>query len=259
MSAPTTSPVTAWQLEAIYLAEHPEEIAASFVRDARRKKREHRAYCLEQGFDVNAPTAYGYWADAVLEAESDADILALPPRYDFHWGRATVPGYVEELAAVTARYEAWRAALAVVVDAEDEFEQAVGTDAITAAALARDDAHAVLNAAEAAHGADEGWEGRFDDALMVQELEEHLGITNPDVWAEFIGYFGREPNGQVEREIAADPAKFDRLAELVGTAAQPRFQPRTHPSTRPPLQLKWPASAPAPKRSAALPPRVMTD
>lgn len=221
MSAPTTSTVT-WQLEANYLAEHPEEIAECLVRDARREKREHRAYCLKYGFDVNAPTAHGCWADAVLETESDAEILALPPRHDFHWARGAAPGYLEEHAAVTARYAAWRAALAGVVAAEEKFERAVGTDAIMAAALARDNAYAVLNAAEAAHGADQGWEGRFDDALLVEELEEHLGIVKPEVWSAFSDRFGREPNGQVERDIAADPSTFDRWAEQLERSSTPK-------------------------------------
>ena len=213
-----------------YRAEHPDEVAHEHRHQARRQKREHRAYCLEQGFDVNAPTPNGCWADAVLAAESDAEIIALPPRHDFHWERATVPGYVEELAAVTARYEAWRAALAEELAADDGFERAVGTDAVLAAAVIRDDTNVVLSAAAAAHGADEGWQGRFDDAvaameitLLEQELEDYLGVAKPEVWADFIDYFGREPMGPVERDIAADPSKFDRWAELVGTAAQPKI------------------------------------
>ena len=96
-----------WRAEFEYRQAHPEEVVAELRRRAEKYKVKHSTYCAEHGFNPETPVPITLWADAILAARTDAEILALPGYGDFHWDVAAEPEPTDIFADERARFDSY--------------------------------------------------------------------------------------------------------------------------------------------------------
>ena len=96
-----------WRAEFEWRLAHPEAVAAELRRRAGKYKAEHYLYCAEHDFNPETPVPITLWADAVLAARTDAEILALPAYGDEHWKDLAEPEPTDLFADERARFHSY--------------------------------------------------------------------------------------------------------------------------------------------------------
>ena len=96
-----------WRAEFEYRQAHPEAVTAELRRRAERYKIEHLTYCAAHGFNPATPIPITLWADAVIEAQTDAEILTLPAYSDEHWEALYRPEPTDLFADERARWHSY--------------------------------------------------------------------------------------------------------------------------------------------------------